>query len=160
MRLIDDLNSVPLSDWEYEIDDTENRRKAEAEGFELVYGTNMTLQLDLDTPAADATFRREFARFREKGQLQAVKLETWISKSGNNHVIITLLKPKSMLERIVLQAGLGSDPIRELMNYRRWDHSLPDPICLFRPPGAVVHTTILEAVNSDDRAEADEGFWT
>lgn len=57
----------------------------------------------------------------------------WKSHGGNTHVVLTLYRKLSPQARIALQAVLGSDPIRELLNLVRVENGCRDPIALFRP---------------------------
>jgi hypothetical protein len=61
---------------------------------------------------------------------------------GHAHVVVTLERPvRDMRERIMLQALLGSDPMRELLSWRRLeDGADEDAISLFfeRIPGTQI----------------------
>lgn len=52
-------------------------------------------------------------------------------KPGHIHITISLSKPVSALERILFQAVLGSDPVRELLSLVRLYYNLPDPTLFF-----------------------------
>jgi hypothetical protein len=53
-------------------------------------------------------------------------------KAGHAHVVITLPMPIKNLERVALQAILGSDIKREAFNYTRVKNGNKYPIVLFR----------------------------
>jgi hypothetical protein len=56
------------------------------------------------------------------------------SSGGNQHVIVHLLTYElEAVERLMLQAFLGSDRRRELLNYGRMLLGQDQPIRLFRP---------------------------
>lgn len=59
--------------------------------------------------------------------------EAWRSHGGNTHIVLTLTRELSPEARIALQAILGSDPVRELLNLARVENERQDPITLFRP---------------------------
>jgi hypothetical protein len=80
------------------------------------------LQLDLDTHKALKHFLKYLPWFscimhETRQELRSVALSR--SRSGNWHVTIKLSKPKPKIERIALQAILGSDLARELCNMER-----------------------------------------
>jgi hypothetical protein len=59
------------------------------------------------------------------------------SKSGNTHVYVTLPEPLPVFERIALQAILGSDAKREMLNFiraKRGDSG--EPILMYEVPKA------------------------
>lgn len=68
-----------------------------------------------------------------------LKWEAWESTSGNTHIMLTLSRDLTLHERIAIQAMLGSDPMRELLNLRRVWCGAEDPIALFKP-AATAHT--------------------
>lgn len=58
------------------------------------------------------------------------------SKSGgeHRHITLTLSNNISDVERILLQAILGSDPKRELLSYIRILRNIPQPTAFFELP--------------------------
>lgn len=81
----------------------------------------------------------EFSGINQKGlaslckEISIMSAYGWKSRNGNIHINITLVSPFSDLERIVFQSILGSDPSRELLNWKRVKDGSKNPIALFRP---------------------------
>jgi hypothetical protein len=84
-------------------------------GLQVVYGDEMTLQLDIDT-------EEDFAFCKKQLKLLA-KLVPYSnctvtrSKSNKWHVYVDLKKALAREDRVTLQATLGSDRTREILNY-------------------------------------------
>ena len=116
--------------------DSERIALAEKAGFEIVRGDDRTLLLDLDTPNAISQFASMRDMVRDK--VGFVEVERWPSKSGGGrtHVRISIRDPLSPIERIAVQAMLGSDPKRELLGLLKIRAGINgDPSVLFRPRG-------------------------
>ena len=86
-----------------------------AETHEVVLPQPNQLLLDYDTPELP-----EFFMERMNVLLQAMKgpvlYQTYQSRHGNRHVIVTLPKELTPEHRIAWQAALGSDPKREALS--------------------------------------------
>lgn len=129
---------------------------AHERGCEIVLASPSQIQLDIDKPwpewANDKAEREKDEilwvlnilaatagdRVREVlvvllNFVAPLKWEAWRSSSGNTHIMIAFAREFTLLERIALQAILGSDPMRELLNLRRCWCEAEDPIALFRP---------------------------
>lgn len=124
--------------------------KARESGYEVVIPTADQLQLDIDKtwpfpePAingkrglhaihhGNARSIEVLRRFQD--EFTIARTEAWKSAGGNCHVVLTLAHNLELAQRIALQAILGSDPMRELLNLRRVLCSADDPVALFRPP--------------------------
>lgn len=134
---------------------------ARGKGFEVVLPSSFEIQLDIDLPWRDtenfvsqpmSVFEiicRDRPRIREvlDRLLQRVvvtKWQAWRSAGGNCHVMLTMFRELELAERIALQAVLGSDPMREMLNLSRAWCQADDPIALFRPPH---HDTDEEIAN-------------
>jgi hypothetical protein len=96
------------------------------------------LQIDLDQPRARIP-KRLLRLVSEHVKIKSVKYNR--SKSGNTHVSIRI-EPNSwsytdpadygsMLEKLFLQAALGSDPVRELLSWGRARNGCPYPTLFF-----------------------------
>ena len=132
-------------------------------GDVIIPTTDLTLQLDIDEPWTrpqpfyryeggldieflgsticqylDADKRSSLLNcFLERYSVS--RAEGWRSKGGNSHVLLTLSPgyELSIRDRITLQAMLGSDPIRELLNLRRVDAAMGDhEACILLMPKA------------------------
>lgn len=110
----------------------EAEEQALKEGLVVVRSTPKTLLLDLDNAAAVA----QYVRMREKvREFYALNVGwEWKSRSGNQHVVLELRDPLPVETRLLLQAVLGSDPMRELLARQRLVHGETEPCLLFRPP--------------------------
>jgi hypothetical protein len=122
-------------------DDTEPVEEiASAKGCRVVYPTPRELQLDLDDASQLKYFWAQWNRLYRAGADHAMMID-WdsvplvldSSTKGHFHVIVKLSQPLDVPERILLQALLGSDRTREMLNFRRWLQGMDNPIRLFRP---------------------------
>lgn len=86
------------------------------------------LQLDFDEPEVPKAFWKQLAILKHFVPME--KMCTTESKSGNKHVIIKLVDPIDAYTRVGLQAALGSDPVREMLNFRGLVAGEKDPILL------------------------------
>lgn len=94
-------------------------KEAQENGGEVVFPTEFELQLDLDSDQAVDVFKANLPVLE-----QHLKVKHWgIAPSrspGKYHVTLEMIQPlQSNMERILLQACLGSDPKRELLSYAR-----------------------------------------
>lgn len=105
--------------------------KAASVGCTVLYPRGNELQLDIDSEEDLEFFHAQSRLLTEI--FDAVEVETLISRSGGRHILVTLPYAIPPAERIALQAVLGSDRKRELLNYRRVVRRDPHPMCLFRP---------------------------
>lgn len=126
--------------WEHYEDVSQNRdqvaARAELLSLDPIFADAFTLQLDLDTKEAEDHYHHQWNWFQcQLGYLleeNAVPVEMK-SKSGHMHVSIKLAHPLEATERLLLQALLGSDLKRELLNYTRLKVKGEDLTCFFRP---------------------------
>jgi len=131
-RVFDDL------DEHYALDREWADHQADIRGLVVVPSTADTLQLDFDSEAAYEEFLE--SRLPKLLNLYDVKRVYWTeSASGNKHVYVVLPFESTPIERIALQAVLGSDPIRELLSIRREDEGADNPSLFFEKPNAVEH---------------------
>lgn len=131
-----------------------NREKvfsaAERLGCEVVVAGQNELQIDLDQPwpfgtrpylraKKSAIHTKAIDLFDEKiwwslnGEINVTALRAWESRGGNTHVVLTLDREYSDFERIAFQTMLGSDPVCELLNWKRVVDGSDNPITLFKP---------------------------
>jgi hypothetical protein len=86
------------------------RQEAIAQGHTIVEPVPNLLLIDLDD---GARLDKDVLKTLQK-EYGAFILSSWASRSGNGtHVVIQLNIPLSPVERVGLQACLGSDPVRE-----------------------------------------------
>jgi len=110
--------------------------QAEQHNCDILVATPTTLLLDLDTDEQYRAFLRNLDVLRRETSL-VVSYEELKSRSGNRHVVVSLAEPLDITTRLLLQAVLGSDPVRELLSYLRARDNDPMPSLLFRP--RVIH---------------------
>lgn len=98
----------------------------------VVLANDYQLQLDLDTEESYLYFMQELRKL-EKDCDWHFKLHVSPSKSGlpKRHATLTSKKPMPIWQRIALQAVLGSDPMRELLNAKRVLLDDPFPVAFF-----------------------------
>lgn len=117
---------------------------AESYGCEAVFGEPNIIQLDLDSEEAVTRYRAAYAIVERTSTLPPHRVEEWTSRSGKGlHVQLILDIPIPPERRVIWQALLGSDPVRETLNYLNDRATKNDgTIVLFRPlsppPGATV----------------------
>jgi hypothetical protein len=113
-------------------DESDNvKEKAKALGLDIITPGEYEVQIDIDTPADIKHLRTGLKILKDKNEgYKFTRLTT--SKSGNKHVYITFDRAWSPIERIVVQACLGSDRKRELLSMMRvFNKSNNAPTVLF-----------------------------
>jgi hypothetical protein len=99
---------------EYALDRNVAELKAKALGLTIVDADDYTLQLDFDSEEQYALFLS--VRLPSLVEFVPVSRVWWTeSKNGNKHVFVRLVTAMPALQRIALQATLGSDPTREFL---------------------------------------------
>jgi len=132
-----DEKEVGANEDNHYLDDFETAVKnAEEAGFTIVHGTPNTLLLDLDSEADWEFFNKTMLPIlMDTSAVDIMKIDHWKSKSGvGYHVVITVGKPLKVMERLLLQACLGSDRKHELLSLVRgvWCGNA-SPTVLFKP---------------------------
>jgi hypothetical protein len=118
---------------------------AATKNCEVVYGSEWTLQIDLDSPAAIYAFENQCALLFQRREPPWTRVERWTSKSGEGeHVVLHLKEPTPILERILLQAALGSDIKRELIAWDSVKNNRDNPLVLFRPKDPVTFVAEID----------------
>jgi hypothetical protein len=82
-----------------------------------------------------------FPRLDEFGGASCVVHPSPSRAPWHYHITVTLGRKLSNLERIALQSVAGSDPMRELMSFRRACRGDSDPTLFFELEEAVAATT-------------------
>lgn len=107
---------------------------AEAQGLIVEYPDRYTLQLDLDDNIAQQQFQKSYRVLRRILVANGLYSEIRITKSrtpGHQHARIRLPFSVTPLERIALQACLGSDGKRELLSVFDLRNGDPRPTLFF-----------------------------
>lgn len=103
---------------------------------DLVEANDSLLLIDLDSAEAVEDFHDNYEWFNERSWLG--KATFWKSRNDGTHIQIELTTPRPLVERVLLQRLLGSDPVRESLTLLRIWRVGSDPVVLFRPRGAEV----------------------
>ena len=91
------------------------------------------LQIDLDKTTL-GEFHRRLGVLRGLALVKITGVKEQASKTaGHWHVTVTLSKALDPMERILLQCALGSDPVRELLNWARVRKQDAVPILFIEP---------------------------
>lgn len=112
------------------------RETAESLNCDLVIADDYHLQLDLDSEMQleqSGDMRRKLDFVLSQMGIEIVRRDTWKSKSGNTHIVFELDSPIPVERRILLQACMGSDPIREILSFARVVNNIDIPVLLYRP---------------------------
>ncbi len=112
-------------------------KKAEELNLDVVVPDEYTLQLDYDSKTLPENFNKLCALIdinfgiKRSGDQEVYDMDIKTSKSGNLHVYLKLANPISNTERLVFQAALGSDPVREILSLARLKRGETTPTLLF-----------------------------
>lgn len=100
--------------------------KAAELNLEVKYPTSDELFVDIDTNEDFIFLNSNIDKLKK--HFKSVTFTWSISKSGGDkkHIIVKMPWPMSEIERICLQACLGSDRVRELLSFISLNH---DPLC-------------------------------
>ena len=110
-------------------------KRMQEEGFKMHYPEDNELLLDIDSKRSLDLFKTKFKRFNEEIMLcgEEATYEIKDSKTeGHKHIIIKLPFKIETMERIALQAVLGSDLVREMLSIFRYWRDDPYPTLLAR----------------------------
>ena len=122
------------------------------------------LFVDLDTEHAVKCFARGLEIIASCNPGLVIASNVRPSPSGilfRSHGFVRLSRPvKDDVERILLQAMLGSDPIREILSWRRIQLGIDEPTVFFEKPDAPHHWQAqiakIQAVLDADQEEQVE----
>jgi len=105
--------------------------KARKEGLRVVVPTAFELQIDIDSEEALFEFERRYDFARQLGLVSSYSMRP--SKSGGERYHVTARVPLKItpLERITLQAILGSDWRREILSLERLNKGDAIPTLFF-----------------------------
>lgn len=129
--------------------DDDPKEVAEKAGLVMFESDQQTLLLDLDEPDAMAEVD-VFERLLFSGKIEEEILTTR-SNGGNTHVYIRLKYKTPSIKRIVMQASLGSDGLRELLSLERVNQKVArNPSVLFETAEEAVRVRAWLASWPDD----------
>lgn len=132
----------PADDPNYDYDPYE---RAEALGLRVVTPTADELQLDIDTGEQLAIYERNIDVLRKWLQVHEIS-RTPSQEEGHLHITLQVAdRPLTAIERIALQAALGSDPKRELLSIMRaWYNEGVPPTLFFEKKTTATNTVVTE----------------
>lgn len=91
-------------------------------GYKILVPEPNQLFIDIDTKEQLKQYLSEIERFRDEYTVKEIKQTPSRRKADGFHITVTLDREITNIERIVLQAILGSDPRRELLGlFRIWN---------------------------------------
>jgi hypothetical protein len=95
-------------------------KEAQSKGLVVVEPSSHELFVDIDSEDQHQSFTRAFAIFRNTHTVVALKQEPSPSRQiWHWHMTITLKEEVDARTRILYQAVLGSDPVREVLSLQR-----------------------------------------
>jgi len=136
-KLEDDLlqydknTDLQIKTIEYDPNGNPNSRvaeeRAEREDLSVVYPKPNELFVDIDNEHSYQLFIKQMDIMRK--YVGATAMSVSPSKSGlpKRHIIVTLTKNVTEIERVALQAMIGSDRVRELLGYIQAKNNDPHP---------------------------------
>jgi hypothetical protein len=127
--LIDEANKDKRE--EFSLDNELVVMKAKENRIKVQEADNYTLQIDINSEEDYHIFTMNYQIVAKHLTVREVEEYLSVSKYSHKHIIITLVEPLSEMERICLQACLGSDRTREALNYFRSKQGLGKAIVLF-----------------------------
>jgi hypothetical protein len=105
--------------------------EAKERGCVVVLPKENELFIDIDSEEQDGAFERAIAIYRRHRSAVAVKTPSPSGEPDHFHVVVRLTKTVDARERIMLQACMGSDPVREMLSLLRLERGDPNPTLFF-----------------------------
>jgi hypothetical protein len=115
--------------------------EADKRGLDVRVPKNNELFIDIDSEEQLAMFHRQLAVFLKRTDAAWSMRPSPGGLPYHVHIVVTLTKRVvTNAERILLQAVLGSDPMRELLSWERIEIGDPHPTLFFekRVPAVLV----------------------
>ena len=118
-------------------------------GMDVVFPAANQLQIDIDSDEAYDRYLR--VRPLLERHLSDIEIEEHPSRSGgeNRHITLTLSRNVTDIERILLQACLGSDPVREFLGYIQVLEGDPHPVLFLEKRNAGLQETRMGSQDDD-----------
>ncbi len=109
--------------------------EARKEGLRVILPEPKQLLIDIDTEANLETFNRNYLLLQELGvDLLGYSSRPSRRKIEGRHITVRLGWKPTVIERIALQAMLGSDLKREIYSFWRWQTGEAIPTMFFEKP--------------------------
>jgi len=103
----------------------------QSEGLGFRFPLANELFVDIDDSAAQAEFDRNYQILRGPFGFQTTVVTASRRKPNGKHIVVKMNRNVSAIERIALQAALGSDPTREAHSLVRYVDNDPLPTLFF-----------------------------
>ncbi len=133
MSLRDYWGRLVTSDgYELTLDKAESN--AAARGLVVVHPTEHEIFVDLDNDAALERFESMLPKLREHVTVESVQVTPSASGLPHRHAVVMLKGTVTPMERLLLQAILGSDPVRELLGFARERAGIKTSSLFFEKP--------------------------
>jgi hypothetical protein len=110
-------------------------RQARQLGLVVVLPRSNELFVDIDDEASMHVFLASVARL---GDVSYLVRRSPSGAPGRRHITVTMPRAVTAMERIALQAMLGSDRVREILSWQRLQRGINEPTLFFesaRGPG-------------------------
>jgi hypothetical protein len=112
--------------------------KAAAKGLECILPKPSELFVDIDDQASADRFQRAFDTLKGNNRYELRVVRSTPSQSGDpyrSHIVIDLGRPViNEVERVALQAILGSDPVREALSWMHLQQGTTNVSRFFEKP--------------------------
>jgi hypothetical protein len=105
-------------------------------GLSVVFPKDNELQLDIDNDHSFQLYLKQADILKKYIGVEGYKVEPSRSGLPKQHITITLSRTVSTIERLALQAMMGSDRVRELLGFVQYLNNDPHPV-LFLEKGPV-----------------------
>ena len=92
---------------------------AEKHGLRVIYPTAYELFIDIDSPQDQQTFDKNYSLLSSAYGFTGCSSKPSRRKEHGMHVTVTMNRPVTPIERVALQASLGSDARREAHSLNR-----------------------------------------
>lgn len=125
---LDALNIIE-PDSEYRLNAVYER--AEALGVHVILPPPNVLTVDLDNDTSKAVYDENIGILLNQEPEFVERTVVTTSRNGNQHMYIQLNRVVTELERLGLQAMLGSDPKREILGHARLQHGIEPVSVMF-----------------------------
>lgn len=113
-------------------------KAAEILGMEVVLPQDNQLQIDIDNEESYKVYLGNLVRYKlhfaDNPVLFTEEKPSKSGKEGKRHITVTLADPISNEQRILFQALLGSDPVREMLSYIRLVNDDEHPTLFIEKP--------------------------
>lgn len=101
-----------------------------SQGFSVKYPASSELFIDIDNEQQLATFQANIKVLDQEFGASYIITPSKSQTPGRYHAVVTMKLDVTSIERIALQAALGSDPLRELLSIFRIKRGI-EPATIF-----------------------------